>query len=61
MEGVVIMNIKQLEKLIDDRHWRNSPVMMGIISLLKKQQKEIEVLKKNNPLCHNCRSREERI
>lgn len=55
------MNIKQLEKLVGERYWKDSPVMMGIISLLKKQQKEIENLKKNNILCRNCRSMEERI
>lgn len=42
------MNIKELEKLIDDRHYRNDPVITGMLKILKKQQKDIEILKKKN-------------
>lgn len=42
------MNVKELEKLIDDRHYRNDPVITGMFKMLKKQQKDIEFLKKKN-------------
>jgi hypothetical protein len=42
------MNMKELEKLIDDRHYRNDPVIVGMLKILKKQQKDIEILKKKN-------------
>ncbi|MCY9593989.1 hypothetical protein [Paenibacillus chitinolyticus] len=40
------MKIKELEKLIDDRHYRNDPVITGMLALIKSQSKEIEYLKK---------------
>ncbi|MCP1184956.1 hypothetical protein [Paenibacillus sp. 1781tsa1] len=42
------MYVKDLEKLIDDRHYRNDPVITGMFKMLKKQQKYIEFLKKKN-------------
>lgn len=38
------LNLKQLEKLINDRHYKNDPVVLGMFSLLKIQSKKIKSL-----------------
>lgn len=48
------MEIMQLEKEINDRHYRNDPVIKGILSLLKKQDKEINNLKSTMNLMIKC-------